>query len=284
MQTELLEKEKAELDELVKDAEIKQTIAKEQDYLNQIEELTKTIEDTTENDEVEKTPIIEQQFVHIERSSAENLVSGVERRHNSSSSVASSDITLVGNKLETKVEEQAEKISADVIASGVLAASLDRVEDNSFEAPSILKSDQTIENSNDLDRKSEKEVEATEEKVVAEEMNVELENKVEATEEKIAVAEETNVEAENEVEATEEKVVVAEEMNVKLENKVEATEEKVVVAEETNVEAKNEVEATEEKVAIAEETNIEVKNKAENEVEVIEEKVAIAEETNIEVK
>merc|ERR1719376_1662178 len=245
MQTELLEKEKAELDELVKDAEIKHTIAKEQDYLNQIEELTKTIEDTTENDEVEKTPIIEQQFVHIERSSAENLVSGVERRHNSYSSVASSDITLVGNKLETKVEEQAEKISADVIASGVLAASLDRVEDNSFEAPSILKSDQTIENSNDLDRKSEKEVEATEKK--------------------IAVAEETNVEAENEVEATEEKVVVAEEMNVEVENKVEATEEKVVVAEETNVEAKNEVKATEEKVAIAEETNIEVKNKAENE-------------------
>merc|ERR1719376_183258 len=256
MQTELLEKEKAELDELVKDAEIKQTIAKEQDYLNQIEELTKTIEDTTENDEVEKTPIIEQQFVHIEKSSAENLVSGVERRHNSSSSVASSDITLVGNKLETKVEEQAEKISADVIASGVLAASLDRVEDNSFEAPSILKGDQTIENSNDLDRKSEKEVEATEKKVVlAEEMNVEVENKVEATEEKV-VAEEMNVEIKNKVEANEEKVVVAEEMNI------EATEEKDLVAEKTNVEAENEVEATEEKVVVAEEMNIEVKNKA----------------------
>jgi len=42
-QTELLEKEKAELDELVKDAEIKQTIAKEQEYLNQIEQLTKTL-------------------------------------------------------------------------------------------------------------------------------------------------------------------------------------------------------------------------------------------------
>merc|ERR1719376_953695 len=270
MQTELLEKEKAELDELVKDAEIKQTIAKERDYLNQIEQLTKTIEDTTENDEVEKTPIIEQQFVHIERSSAENLVSGVERRHNSYSSVASSDITLVGNKLETKVEEQAEKISADVIASGVLAASLDRVEDNSFEAPSILKSDQTIENSNDLDRKSEKEVEATEKKVVeAEETNVEAENEVEATEEKV-VAEEMNVELENKVEATEEKIAVAEETNVEAENEVEATEEKVVVAEETNVEADNKVEATEEKVAIAEneveateETNVE----AENEVE-----------------
>jgi len=42
-QTELIEKEKAELDELAKDSEVKQTIAKEQDYLNEIKQLTSTL-------------------------------------------------------------------------------------------------------------------------------------------------------------------------------------------------------------------------------------------------